>query len=91
MPPRGAKTKKSVLATRSPYRPNSIGISCVRLDKVEGLSIYVSEHDILDGTPILDIKPYLSYADSFQDSETGWIVPQKRYKVVFKCLSQKYL
>jgi len=66
-PPRLLK-KIGVFATRSPHRPNHIGMSCVKLEKIEGLKIYISESDILDGSPVLDIKPYLPYADSFPNS-----------------------
>ena len=71
-PPRGER-KVGVFASRTPYRPNPLGISCVRLVSIKGLRIEVSDHDLLDGTPILDIKPYLPYADSFPDATTGWL------------------
>ena len=72
-PPRHTREKVGVFATRAPYRPNPIGLSCVKLEKVEGLKIYISESDILSGSPILDIKPYLPYSDSFPGSATGWV------------------
>ena len=72
MPPRGDK-KRGLFATRSPHRPNSIGMSCVRLESREGRKLWVSEYDLLDRTPILDVKPYLPYADSFPDAKTGWL------------------
>lgn len=65
--------KKGVFATRAPYRPNPIGMSCVKLLKVDGLKVYVGESDLLDGSPILDIKPYLPYADSFAGVKAGWV------------------
>lgn len=72
--PPGNKGKKvGVFASRSPHRPNNIGLSCVSLVKVEGLRLYINNSDILDGSPVLDIKPYLPYADSFPDSESGWV------------------
>jgi tRNA (adenine37-N6)-methyltransferase len=72
-PPRlGGRERIGVLASRSPHRPNPIGLSCVKLDRIEGKSIYVSGVDILDGSPILDIKPYLPYADSFPNASSGW-------------------
>ncbi len=83
-PPRGSSTKRSVFSTRSPYRPNSIGMSCVKLNKIDGLKILVSEFDLLDGTPILDIKPYLPYADSFKDSAIGWVAEQEESKFAVK-------
>ncbi|RMD75556.1 MAG: tRNA (N6-threonylcarbamoyladenosine(37)-N6)-methyltransferase TrmO [Lentisphaerae bacterium] len=74
-PPRAGlgKKKVSVFATRAPHRPNMIGLSCVRLHHVKGLRLQVSEADLLDGTPILDVKPYLPYCDSFPDAQTGWL------------------
>ncbi len=71
--PRHRGDKVSVFAPRAPYRPNPIGLSCVRLLGVHGLELRLAECDLLDGTPVLDIKPYLPYADSFPDSGTGWV------------------
>ena len=71
-PPRGGG-KRSVLATRSPHRPNAIGLSAVELVAVEETRLRVRGMDLLDGTPILDIKPYVPYADAFQDARAGWI------------------
>lgn len=71
-PPRHTREKVGVFATRAPYRPNPIGMSCVRLLGVEGLTLHIAEFDMLDGTPVLDIKPYLPFADSFPDAGTGW-------------------
>jgi len=72
-PPRHTRKKVGVFATRAPYRPNPVGISCVKLNRIEGLKIYISNSDILDGSPVIDIKPYLPYSDSFPDSKTGWV------------------
>lgn len=72
-PPRNNGKKVGVFASRAPYRPNQIGLSCVKLLKIEGLKIYISESDLLNGTPVLDIKPYLPYSDSFPDAKTGWV------------------
>jgi tRNA-Thr(GGU) m(6)t(6)A37 methyltransferase TsaA len=85
-PPRHTRNKIGVFATRAPYRPNQIGLSCVKLEKVEGLKIFISESDILDGSPVLDIKPYLPYSDSFPDSKTGWVKSglENIYKVIFE-------
>ena len=71
-PPRG-RVKRGVLATRSPHRPNAIGLSAVELVSVEGRSLRVRGMDFLDGTPVLDIKPYVPYADAFPHSRAGWI------------------
>ena len=71
-PPRGGP-KRGVLATRSPHRPNSIGLSAVELIGIEGRSLHLRGVDLLDGTPVLDIKPYVPYADAFPDARSGWI------------------
>lgn len=71
-PPRSEK-RRGVLATRSPHRPNPIGLSSVRLVGVDGLTIRVRDLDILDGTPVLDLKPYVPYADAFPDAGSGWL------------------
>ena len=74
LPPKlGGKTRVGVFATRSPFRPNSIGLSSVRLTGVElhtpdGPALHVTGADLVDGTPIFDIKPYLPYADSHPDA-----------------------
>ncbi|MGE5314698.1 MAG: tRNA (N6-threonylcarbamoyladenosine(37)-N6)-methyltransferase TrmO [Acidobacteriota bacterium] len=73
LPPRGGRTKRGVFATRSPHRPNPIGISVCRLLSVKGLSVTVADPDLLDKTPILDLKPYIPYADAFPDSRIGWL------------------
>jgi len=67
------KGKKGVFATRSPYRPNPIGISCVKIEKITGNRIYIIDSDILNNTPVLDIKPYISDYDSFPDASRGWL------------------
>ena len=71
-PPRASR-KVGVFASRAPYRPNPIGLSCVELVSIHGLRVNVGPHDLLDGTPILDIKPYLPYADSFPEARCGWV------------------
>ena len=77
-PPRlGGNTRMGVFATRSPFRPNNIGLSSVRLIRIDtecpGAPIlYVSGADLMDGTPILDIKPYLAYTDSHPDASGGF-------------------
>ncbi|MBI3258976.1 MAG: tRNA (N6-threonylcarbamoyladenosine(37)-N6)-methyltransferase TrmO [Ignavibacteriae bacterium] len=73
LPPRSGRTKRGVFATRSPHRPNPIGLSVCTLQKINGLKLFVNDVDLLDGTPILDIKPYLPYSDSFPGSRSGWI------------------
>lgn len=73
LPPRGAKQKRGVFATRSPHRPNPIGLTPVRLFAVEKRRLVVGEVDLVDGTPILDIKPYIPALDSFPASRAGWV------------------
>lgn len=73
----GGNKRIGVFATRSPYRPNSIGLSCVKLEKIEftktqGPILHVCGADLMDGTPIYDIKPYLPYADSFPEAVGGF-------------------
>jgi tRNA-Thr(GGU) m(6)t(6)A37 methyltransferase TsaA len=83
--------KKGVFSTRSPHRPNPIGLSCVKLLSVSGLRLFVEDHDLLDGTPILDIKPYLEYADSFPGTKSGWIGLLENREVFFSELAQKQM
>ncbi len=71
-PPRGGP-KRGVLATRAPHRPNSLGLSAVELVAVDGRTLHLRGVDLLDGTPVLDIKPYVPYADAFPGSQAGWI------------------
>lgn len=86
-PPRlGGKKRVGVFATRSPFRPNPIGLSSVKLEKIEyeeglGPVIYVSGIDMLDGTPIYDIKPYLSYCDSHADAKCGFADEVKEHEL----------
>lgn len=72
------KERVGIFASRSPYRPNSIGLSCVHLIKIEKLTLYVDEADLLDGSPVLDIKPYIPKADSFPDARAGWADEQDK-------------
>ncbi len=78
-PPRlGGNTRIGVYATRSPYRHNRLGLSAVRLERVElntpqGPVIHVSGADLMDGTPIYDIKPYIAYADAYPEARSGFV------------------
>ena len=82
-PPRlGGNTRVGVFATRSPYRPNPMGLSSVKLERLEvdlklGPVLYVSGADLLDGTPIFDVKPYLAYVDSHPEAVDGFALNQK--------------
>ena len=68
-----ADTECGVFATRAPSRPNPIGLSCVRLVRIEGTTLRLAEVDLLDGTPLLDIKPYAPRFDSYPDARAGWL------------------
>jgi tRNA-Thr(GGU) m(6)t(6)A37 methyltransferase TsaA len=72
LPPRSEK-RRGVFATRSPHRPNPLGMSLVELTGIEGLVLSVKGLDLLDGTPVFDIKPYIPYADSRPDADHGWL------------------
>ena len=78
-PPRlGGNQRMGVFATRSPFRPNNLGLSCVRFDRLEhdavlGPVIYVRGADLMDGTPIYDIKPYVAYADAHPEARSGFV------------------
>jgi tRNA-Thr(GGU) m(6)t(6)A37 methyltransferase TsaA len=101
-PPRSA-VKRGVLATRAPYRPNPIGISAVRLLRVEGLNLFVEGLDLLDGTPILDVKPYVPYSDAIPEANHGWLDggeveaglrpadPRPAYQVSYAALAEEQL
>ncbi|KAH9600523.1 TrmO-like [Trypanosoma melophagium] len=72
VPPRDSELR-GVFATRSPHRPNFIGLSCVRLVAVRGLEVHIADHDLLHGTPVLDIKPYLPFCDAHPEARAGWV------------------
>jgi tRNA-Thr(GGU) m(6)t(6)A37 methyltransferase TsaA len=94
LPPRSTNGRKGVLATRSPHRPNPLGLSVLRLDRVEGLKLHVRDVDLLDGTPILDIKPYVAYTDAHPQSGSGWLLerdPRPSYAVHFSSTAQAQL
>ncbi len=79
-PPRlGGNTRMGVFATRSPFRPNPIGLSSVRLVRIEKGELLVSGADVMDGTPIYDIKPYLSFSDSHPEAVNGFAEEHKGY------------
>lgn len=89
-PPRIEAPKQvGVFASRSPHRPNPIGMSVVKIEKIDflapgGIELHLSGLDILDGTPVLDIKPYLPFADSFADATLGWARQSiQKYRVEF--------
>ncbi len=85
-PPRlGGNKRIGVFSTRSPYHPNNIGLSCVKIEAVEknktdGIILKVSGADLLDGTPIIDIKPYLTFSDSVPDAKCGFADEVREYE-----------
>ncbi len=95
-PPRlGGNTRMGVFATRSPFRPNSIGLSSVRLESIEhteeyGTVLNISGADMLDGTPVFDIKPYLPYTDSHPGATGGFTDSYVNYKLNVE-IEDKYL
>ena len=93
----GGNTQMGVFATRSPYRPNSLGLSSVRIERIEmtdkeGPVIHVLGADLMDGTPIYDIKPYVAYADSHPQAHSGFVDVHRwqELEVVFPEHLQKY-
>ena len=96
-PPRlGGNTRMGVFATRSPFRPNALGLSCVRLlgieDTEEGKILRVAGADLMDGTPIFDIKPYIPYADCKPEAESGFAPdPGAQLSVEFLPEAEKYI
>jgi tRNA-Thr(GGU) m(6)t(6)A37 methyltransferase TsaA len=75
LPPRSTGKRRGVFSTRSPHRPNPIGLSVVRLESVDGLILHVRDVDMIDGTPVLDLKPYVAYADAHPSARKGWLGP----------------
>lgn len=71
-PPR-SRTKRGVFSTRSPHRPNPIALSVLELVRIDGLVLHVRNLDLLDGTPVLDIKPYVPWTDAIADARVGWL------------------
>jgi len=67
------KTPHGVFATRAPRRPNAIGLSVLKLVAVDGATLHVLDVDILDGTPVVDIKPYVPAFDAYPDEQPGWL------------------
>jgi len=65
--------KHGIFAIRSPHRPNHIGLSIVKIERIEGNRLYFTEVDVLDQTPVLDIKPYVSHFDQRDDVKCGWL------------------
>jgi len=102
LPPRSTQ-KRGLFATRAPYRPNPIGLSVVQLERIDGRVLHVRGLDLLDQTPVLDLKPYVPYTDSVPDAGHGWLEsapagalasatdPGPRYQVNFSERAQEQL
>lgn len=73
LPPRGTARRRGVFATRSPHRPNALGMTPVRLLAVERTRLILGDCDLVDGTPVFDIKPYVPGYDAFPEARAGWI------------------
>lgn len=80
LPPRSVSGRKGVFATRSPHRPNPLGLSTVKLLRIERLTLFVAGIDLVDGTPVLDIKPYVPYTDAWPEAGTGWLEDEARHR-----------
>lgn len=95
-PPRlGGNKRIGVFASRSPFRPNPLGLSCVKIEKIEkskkdGTVLIVSGADLMDGTPIYDIKPYIPYTDCVSDAKGGFAEDNKEFKAEVE-ISEKLL
>lgn len=73
LPPRGSAHRRGVFATRSPHRPNAIGMTPVKLLGIDGFRLHLGPCDLVDGTPVFDIKPYIPGYDAFADESSGWL------------------
>jgi tRNA-Thr(GGU) m(6)t(6)A37 methyltransferase TsaA len=97
LPPRSHK-KRGVFSTRSPHRPNPLGLSVLRLERIEGRVLHVLDLDLLDGTPVLDIKPYVAYSDAVPAAGGGWLEtadepadPGPSYQVTYTPAAERQL
>ncbi len=95
-PPRLVNQKVGVFASRSPYRPNPIGMSLLEIEKISKNRIYVKQYDLIDKTPILDIKPYLTYTDCAEPVKQGWVescrsIYNKSYTIKYSTLSKNQI
>jgi tRNA-Thr(GGU) m(6)t(6)A37 methyltransferase TsaA len=91
LPPRSTK-RRGVFATRAPHRPNALGLSVLKLEAVQGLSLKVRNVDLVDGTPVLDIKPYVPFADAIASAQAGWLGspdPVPRFEVQWAPLARE--
>jgi len=96
LPPNSGRIKRGLFATRSPHRPNPIGLSLCKLLEVRGRTLRIENPDMLDGTPIIDIKPYIPHAEAFPGARAGWIgevneQSEPRYTVTFSAVVKRML
>ncbi|MCX6142389.1 MAG: tRNA (N6-threonylcarbamoyladenosine(37)-N6)-methyltransferase TrmO [Ignavibacteriales bacterium] len=96
LPPHGGRRKRGLFSTRSPHRPNPIGLSLCKLIDIKGRTIRIENPDMLDGTPVLDIKPYIPHAESHPRARAGWIDESNEqstplYRVVYTTEVRKVL
>jgi tRNA (adenine37-N6)-methyltransferase len=96
LPPRSrSREKRGVFATRSPHRPNPLGLSLVKLVEIKGRTLRVADVDLLDNTPLFDIKPYLPYTEAHPQAKAGWIddvaayEAGKSYTIEWSALAKK--
>jgi tRNA-Thr(GGU) m(6)t(6)A37 methyltransferase TsaA len=89
LPPRSRHGRRGVFATRAPHRPNPIGLSVLRIVRVDGLRVEVLGVDMIDGSPVLDIKPYVPFADAVPAAGSGWIAadPEPAWDVAWSDLA----
>jgi tRNA-Thr(GGU) m(6)t(6)A37 methyltransferase TsaA len=91
LPPRSTR-RRGVFATRAPHRPNPLGLSVVELESIDGLTLKVRNVDLVDGTPVLDIKPYVPVADVIASANSGWLEkpdPEPPFEVIFDPLAKR--
>lgn len=95
LPPRGPAHRRGVFATRSPHRPNAIGMTPVKLLEIDGFHLHLGPCDLVDGTPVFDIKPYIPAYDAFPEESSGWLAEadawaqrEPQYRVEYEPLAQ---
>jgi tRNA-Thr(GGU) m(6)t(6)A37 methyltransferase TsaA len=95
LPPRGPAHRRGVFATRSPHRPNAIGMTPVKLLGIDGFDLHLGPCDLVDGTPVFDIKPYIPAYDAFPEESSGWLAEadaweqrDPQYRVAYEPLAQ---
>jgi tRNA-Thr(GGU) m(6)t(6)A37 methyltransferase TsaA len=98
LPPRGPAKRRGVFSTRSPHRPNPIGITPVQLISIKKNIVTIGPCDLVEGTPIFDIKPYIASYDSFPESKTGWLADieknentQPDFIIIYSALAEEHI